>query len=185
MTLRSWARQLFARPTRRAPARCPLTPESLDVRAPLAITCQPAGGTAKPHRRLSAPGEPALGRLVHPGRFSPVTIGFWLGGAGMGTGGFLLGALMPHHHLVAVAISVLWWGLYFGCFGASVGALVGVLTDHAPPCLPAMGDGAGMEPTELERDSRAADAASTAVCASQSTRASRPPTGSCAPRLAD
>jgi hypothetical protein len=71
--------------------------------------------------------------VVHTGRFSPVTIGFWLGGVGLGTGGCLLGALMPYCHPVAVTINVLWWGLYFGCVGASVGALVGVLTDRAPP----------------------------------------------------
>jgi hypothetical protein len=100
-----------------------------------------------------------------PAWFSPPTLGFWLGGAGMGTGGCLLGALMPYRHPVAVALSVLWWGLYFGCFGASVGALVGVLTDRAPPRPPATRDGAGMVPTEWELDSRAAEAGATAVCA--------------------
>jgi hypothetical protein len=108
--------------------------------------------------------------MVRTGRFSPVAIGFWLGGLGMGTGGCLLGALMPHHYLVGVAVGVLWWGLYFGCFGASVGALVGVLTDCAPPRPSATGDGAEMVPTELERDSRAAHAGSTAVCAPRDQR---------------
>jgi hypothetical protein len=79
-----------------------------------------------------------------------VTIGFWLGGAGMGTGGCLLGALMPYHHPVAVAISVLWWGIYFGFFGASVGALVGVLTEREPPRPSATWDDAGVLPTEVE-----------------------------------
>ena len=102
--------------------------------------------------------------------FSPPTLGFWLGGAGMGTGGCLLGALMPYRHPVAVALSVLWWGLYFGCFGASVGALLGVLTDRAPPRPPAPWDGAGMVPTEWELDPRAADAGATAVCAPRGPR---------------
>jgi hypothetical protein len=38
---------------------------------------------------------------------------------------------MPYHHPVAVAISVLWWGVYLGCFGASVGALIGLFTERA------------------------------------------------------
>jgi hypothetical protein len=32
---------------------------------------------------------------------------------------------VPYAHPVAVASSAFWWGLYFGCFGASVGALLG------------------------------------------------------------
>ena len=136
MTLRTWARRLFARPatlpTREAPAgRCP-TVESPEDRAPATITCKPAGGKARRHRSFAASGEQALASLVHASRFDPATIGFWLGGAGAGMGGCLLGALMPYRNPVAVAISVLWWGLYFGCFGASVGALVGELTGRAP-----------------------------------------------------
>jgi hypothetical protein len=122
-------------------------------------------GKAKRHRGPSAPREHALKSLAHTGRFSPVTIGFWLGGVGMGTGGCLLGALMPYRHPVAVAISVLWWGLYFGCFGASVGALVGAFTDRAPP-RPSVGRERAEEvATKLGLDSRAARAGSTAVCA--------------------
>jgi hypothetical protein len=174
MTTRSWIRQLFAcpatRPTRKAPASGPPTSESLEDRSPLTITRNPAGGKAKQHRNSSAPGEQALGSLAHTGRFSPVTVGFWLGGAGMGTGGCLLGALMPYHHPVAVALSVLWWGFYFGCFGASVGALVGVLTGRAPPRLSGAWAGAGMAPTESGPDSRAADAGSTGVYAPRGPR---------------
>jgi hypothetical protein len=181
MTLRSWARWLFARPatrpTRKAPASGPPTSESLEDRAPLTITCNPAGGKARQHRGYSAPGEQALGSLAHTGWFSPVTIGFWLGGAGLGTGGCLLGALMPYRHPAAVAISVLWWGLYFGCFGASVGALVCVLTDRAPPRPSATWEHAREVAAELEPDSRAAQAGSTAVCAAGPARAPRPPTG--------
>ena len=99
-----------------------------------------------------------------------MTIGFWLGGVGMGTGGCLLGALMPHHCLVGVAVGVLWWGLYFGCFGASVGALAAVLTDRAPPRPPATEGGAEMVPTEVALDSRVARAGPTAVCAPRGQR---------------
>jgi hypothetical protein len=171
MTLRSWIRQLFARPVtrpvRKDPARCRPAIEALEDDALPTITFQPSGGKAKQHPGFSAPKEQAPESLVHTGRFSPLTIGFWLGGAGMGMGGCLMGALMPYRHPVAVAISVLWWGIYFGCFGASVGALVGVLTDRAPPRPGARWDGAGKIPTELELDSRAAHTGSRAGRADQ------------------
>jgi hypothetical protein len=53
-------------------------------------------------------------------------MGFWLGGLCLGMGGGILGGFMPYRHPVAVAISMLWWGIYFGCFGASIGALWGM-----------------------------------------------------------
>jgi hypothetical protein len=182
MTLRSWARRLFARPAtrpaRQAPPWGPPATESLEERAPSTITCNPAWGKARQHQGLSAPREQARKSVVHTGRFSPVTIGFWLGGVGLGTGGCLLGALMPYGHPVAVTISVLWWGLYFGCFGASVGALVGVLTDRAPPRPAVRREHAEAVTTKLGLDSRAAQAGSTAVCAPRGPQwASRPPTG--------
>jgi hypothetical protein len=180
MTLRSWAGRLFARPAARpiheAPALWRPTMQALEDRAPPTITFQPAGETAQQHRGFSAPGEQALGSLVHTGRFRPRTLGFWLGGAGMATGGCLLGALMPYRHPVAVAISVLWWGIYFGCFGASVGALVGVFTNRPPPRTRARWEPAEKVAAELELNARAADAASSAVCALGSTRDPRPPT---------
>ena len=52
------------------------------------------------------------------------TIGFWVGGGLLGTGGCILGVCMPYHHPVAVVISALWWGIYLGCLGGSVGALI-------------------------------------------------------------
>jgi hypothetical protein len=130
--------------------------ESLEDRAPTTITFKPAVGKAKQHRGFSAPREHALESVVHADRFSPVTIGLWLGGAGMGIGGCLLGALMPYRQPVAVAISVLWWGIYFGCFGASVGALVGVITNRRPLRRWTTWDAAGMAPTELGLDGSAA-----------------------------
>jgi hypothetical protein len=110
-----------------------------------------SAGKAEQPRTSCAPKEPALASLVHTRRFSPVTIGFWLGGAGMGIGGCLLGALMPYRHPVAVALSVLWWGIYFGCFGASIGALVGVFADPAPTWPSQASAGAGTAPTESEQ----------------------------------
>jgi hypothetical protein len=42
---------------------------------------------------------------------------------------------MPYRYPVAVTISVLWWGIYLGCFGAGVGALLGLWAEKAlvPP----------------------------------------------------
>jgi hypothetical protein len=85
-------------------------------------------------------GEPAADPTRR--RFDRVTIGFWLGGLALGTGGCLLGAWMPYHHPVAVTVSVLWWGIYLGCLGASLGALFGLLTVHTPASPSRGADGA-------------------------------------------
>jgi hypothetical protein len=76
-------------------------------------------------------------------QLDPVTIGFWLGGVVLGIGGCILGASMLCHHPVGVTIGVLWWGIYVGCFGASLGALAGKWTSwtRASRCLGP--DGAG------------------------------------------
>jgi hypothetical protein len=68
-----------------------------------------------------------VGGLARWRRFNRVSVGFWLGGATLGTGGCILGACMPYHHPVAVTLSILWWGTYFGCLGASIGALLALL----------------------------------------------------------
>jgi hypothetical protein len=39
---------------------------------------------------------------------------------------------MPYRQPVAVAISVLWWGVYLGSFGASIGALIALFTKSTP-----------------------------------------------------
>ena len=66
-------------------------------------------------------------------RFDRVRFGFWLGGATFATGGCILGGYMPYTHPVAIAISMIWWGIYAGCFGASLGALLGLLVYCGPP----------------------------------------------------
>jgi hypothetical protein len=66
-------------------------------------------------------------------RFDRVRIGFWLGGAAFATAGCILGGSMPYTHPVAIAISMIWWGMYAGCLGASLGALLGLLTYCGPP----------------------------------------------------
>jgi hypothetical protein len=78
-----------------------------------------------------SPGAVAKGEQKTPSRrpkFARATIGFWLGGGIGGMGGCILGVCMPYHHLVAVVVSALWWGIYLGCLGGSLGGLLGLCT---------------------------------------------------------
>jgi hypothetical protein len=54
---------------------------------------------------------------------------------------------MPYARPVAVALSVLWWGLYLGCFGASLGALLALLTERTAARPFRVPDGTGRPPT--------------------------------------
>jgi hypothetical protein len=87
-------------------------------------------------------------------RFDRIILGFWLGGVLLGTAGCVLGACMPYHHPVARVISVLWWGIYCGCLGASVGALPGLLLKR-PLSLPQQSEDVGMLWTERHGDGSA------------------------------
>ena len=69
---------------------------------------------------------------AHPYEFHPSKWGFCLGGVVLGATGCILGACMHYEYPVAVAISVLWWGIYLGCLGASIGALFGLCRDRTP-----------------------------------------------------
>ena len=112
----------------RKPTLVPVTAE--DEATPLChglLTVAPSGDHAT--TGTCARKRQAVARLSRWRRFDRVSIGFWLGGATLGTGGCILGACMPYHHPVAIAISVTWWGIYLGCFGASLGALFGSFTD--------------------------------------------------------
>jgi hypothetical protein len=73
-------------------------------------------------------GRPGTARRLRLDR----TRGFWLGGFVLGTAGCVIGFCFPYHHPVAVTVSVLWWGFYFGWLGASVGAGLGLLAERAP-----------------------------------------------------
>jgi hypothetical protein len=53
---------------------------------------------------------------------------------------------MPYRHPAAVAISVLWWGVYLGCLGAGIGSLMGLLTKRAPAAPSRVSGGAGALP---------------------------------------
>ena len=59
-------------------------------------------------------------------------VGFWVGGIILGMSGCFLGASLPYHHPVGVLVSVLWWGPYLGCFGTSIGALLGLWAEQYP-----------------------------------------------------
>ena len=75
--------------------------------------------------------------VAHPsGRFDRVGIGLWFGGAAFGIAGGIIGACMPYHHPVAVAMSVIWWGIYIGCLGAGLGALFASLVSPDPVASP-------------------------------------------------
>jgi hypothetical protein len=91
---------------------------------------------------LVTPGNGDWQRPVRPPRRPPTArpfrlrfdrgVGYCLGGVVLGTAGCLLGARMPYYHPVAVALSVVWWGLFWGGFGTWLGALVGMLAETAP-----------------------------------------------------
>jgi hypothetical protein len=76
-------------------------------------------GTARTERKRSS------ARL--PGRSDRIGLAFWVGGATFGTAGCVVGYFMPYHHPVGIA-SAIWWGIYIGCLGASLGALVALFT---------------------------------------------------------
>jgi hypothetical protein len=57
------------------------------------------------------------------------TLGFLIGGLVLAIVGCFVGAAFPYHHPVAVATSMTWWGIFFGTFGACIGALLGILAE--------------------------------------------------------
>jgi hypothetical protein len=113
-------------------------------------------GTRSTDRRKPIPSPLAAGKEARQRavrhRFDHVATGFWLGGLVLGTAGCVLGGWLPYHHPVARVISGLWWGIYLGCFGASIGALVGLVTKRSPappargPVDPGKQLGCGLRP---------------------------------------
>src|SRR5262249_44302711 len=95
-----------------------------DVRnpRPFPSTTENGNRQSTAHRHERRPAAEPDGR-----RFDRVTIGLFFGGVALGTAGCILGASMPYRHPVGVTISVLWWGTYLGCLGASIGAGIGGL----------------------------------------------------------
>jgi hypothetical protein len=100
-----------------------ITPRSTNVRSRLRLPTPAGNGlrqTAVRGHRLRPVPDSARRRV------NAVTVGFWLGGFFLGTAGCILGACTPYRHPVAIGLSVLWWGIYCGGFGASIGALFGL-----------------------------------------------------------
>jgi hypothetical protein len=95
--------------------------------------------------------EPAEPATATPGRRFGRTLGFWLGAIALGTAGSLLGASMPYHHPVARTISVLWWGIFLGCFGGSLGALLGLWAEQTPAPSWKGSEAAGKSPGRADR----------------------------------
>jgi len=113
------------------------TPSSVNRPTPTPWPLTQAIGDWK--RTVRTPqGKPAASPS-RPG-FDRVVIGLCLGGLVLGAAGCILGALMPYRHPVAVTMSMVWWGVYCGCFGASIGALIARLTRRAS-AVPCQGDG--------------------------------------------
>jgi hypothetical protein len=114
------------------------TPRLVDLRKPPPSPVTAAIGdgqrAVRPHQW-----QPAANRCRRCNR----SVGFWLGGFLLGVSGCILGWCMPYRHPVAVTISVLWWGTYLGCFGAGIGALLGLWVEQtpAPPSQGSRGNG--------------------------------------------
>ena len=103
-------------------------------------------------------------------RVDRVTVGIFLGAVILGTTGCILGAVLPHRYPVAVAISVLWWGFYCGCLGASIGALIAQFTRRAttPPSTTLDGDAASFI-TEPEGHAHSGEPETSIVAVRRST----------------
>jgi hypothetical protein len=72
------------------------------------------------------------GQHRQPRRSHLSTRAFWLGGVVLGLAGSIIGASVSYSHPVAVTTSALWWGVYLGCLGSSIGALLGLWIDRSP-----------------------------------------------------
>jgi hypothetical protein len=96
-------------------------------------------------------------------------VGAWLGGIVLGTGGCLFGASMPYQHPVGVVVSVLWWGLYLGCLGMSLGAVLGLWAEPGLVDPSQEADGAGEPQTEVNGLTALADSYGFVDDASQAT----------------
>jgi hypothetical protein len=60
---------------------------------------------------------------------------------------------MPYGHPVSVTISILWWGIYFGCFGMWLGAAFGMLAERVRASLSQRSDG-NLDQTEYAQPTR-------------------------------
>jgi hypothetical protein len=83
--------------------------------------------TSSPITEGTGAGNGTLRRL-----FVDRTIRCWLCVIALGTAGCIFGARMPYAQSSAVAMSVLWWGFYFGCFGWGISVWISLFTERTP-----------------------------------------------------
>jgi hypothetical protein len=71
--------------------------------------------------------------VVRRRRWDPITIGMVCGGLILGAVGVAVAASYSYAYPAGLAVSMIWWGIYFGAFGAGVGALPGLFTQRVRP----------------------------------------------------
>ena len=119
------------------------------------------------HRARAGEVRPAAN--IKNRRFNRV-IGFWLGGILFAAGGCLFGVTRPYEHPASVAASALWWSIYFGCFGMSIGALLGLWAEKTLGCPSRRSEGRGK--SSVERMTPASQAAAPVLFAEGAGRTS-------------
>ena len=68
--------------------------------------------------------------VVRRHRWDPITIGVLAGGLILGAAGVAVAASYSYALTAGLVVSVIWWGIYCGALGASIGALPGLLTQR-------------------------------------------------------
>ena len=107
------------------------TVRSTDLREPLPSTIKRGNWNHSGPDHLN-PGKLVVKRFpVRVDRY----LGFWLGGIILGAAGCFLGASMPYERPLGVAVGVFWWGIFLGCLGMNLGALLGLWIEHLPASL--------------------------------------------------
>ena len=61
----------------------------------------------------------------------PITIGMLAGGLILGVIGAAVAASYSYAHSAGLVVSLIWWAIFFGALGASLGALPGLFTQRA------------------------------------------------------
>jgi hypothetical protein len=85
-------------------------------------------------------------------RLDWVAIGGRLGALFLGAVGVSVAASAPYRSPAGMAVSILWWALYCGCLGASLGALLGLwIQGGQRPASPPAGASKPRAPAEASR----------------------------------
>jgi hypothetical protein len=104
--------------------RSPSTDRQTPSPAP-AIEQRAENESAVPTDRVQARAD-----AVRRRRWDPITIGMLAGGLVLAAVGVAVAASHSYAHPAARAASLIWWGIYCGAFGASIGALPGLFTQR-------------------------------------------------------